>query len=368
MQFLKYSIHHFNYYIYGLSVISSVYSFRINPVVNSITRKHLNATRILMESPIKKQHCEKMKIGTHNGFFHCDEALAIYMLRLLPEYKDAEIVRTREQEKLDKCDVVVDVGGVFCPEKFRFDHHQNEFYEYFSKEHTITKLSSAGLVYRHFGKRIMEQVYNIKNEHDVEALYLHVYNELIEYVDAVDNGVPIADGKLRYKINSDISARVSRLNPSWTDPEGNFDYQFTKAVKLVGEEFDYYVHNYINTILPAKGIYLEAYKKRFELHQSGRAIQLPKSCPFSHFMYQHEEQDNISEKDKILFYVCLDTASNNWRATCTKVQREQFKTRLPFVERLRGLRDAELEAASGIPGLIFIHKAGFTCAGKTKVW
>ena len=28
-------------------------------------------------------------IGTHSGNFHCDEALACYMLRLLPEYKDA---------------------------------------------------------------------------------------------------------------------------------------------------------------------------------------------------------------------------------------------------------------------------------------
>lgn len=33
------------------------------------------------------------KIGTHNGHFHCDEALACFMLKQLPEYADAEIVR-----------------------------------------------------------------------------------------------------------------------------------------------------------------------------------------------------------------------------------------------------------------------------------
>ena len=32
-------------------------------------------------------------IGTHDGKFHCDEVLACSMLKLLPEYKDAEIVR-----------------------------------------------------------------------------------------------------------------------------------------------------------------------------------------------------------------------------------------------------------------------------------
>ena len=38
-----------------------------------------------------------MKIGTHNGAFHCDEVLACAMLKRLPEYKEAEIVRTRDQ-------------------------------------------------------------------------------------------------------------------------------------------------------------------------------------------------------------------------------------------------------------------------------
>lgn len=28
-----------------------------------------------------------VKIGTHNGTFHCDEVLACYLLRQLPEYK-----------------------------------------------------------------------------------------------------------------------------------------------------------------------------------------------------------------------------------------------------------------------------------------
>lgn len=37
-------------------------------------------------------------IGTHSGNFHCDEALACFMLRQLPEYKNAEIIRTRDLE------------------------------------------------------------------------------------------------------------------------------------------------------------------------------------------------------------------------------------------------------------------------------
>lgn len=46
---------------------------------------------------------------------HCDEALACAMLKMLPEWSDAVVVRTRDETELAKCDVVVDVGGVYDP-------------------------------------------------------------------------------------------------------------------------------------------------------------------------------------------------------------------------------------------------------------
>lgn len=41
--------------------------------------------------------------------------------------KDAEIIRTRDPVKLEKCDVVVDVGGVYDHKQHRYDHHQRYF-------------------------------------------------------------------------------------------------------------------------------------------------------------------------------------------------------------------------------------------------
>lgn len=52
-----------------------------------------------------------VKIGTHSGTFHCDEALGCWLLRQTPRFKDAEIVRTRDPEVLKDLDVVIDVGG-----------------------------------------------------------------------------------------------------------------------------------------------------------------------------------------------------------------------------------------------------------------
>lgn len=46
------------------------------------------------------------------------------MLRRTAAFQDAALVRTRDPNKLADCDVVVDVGGVYDADKFRFDHHQ----------------------------------------------------------------------------------------------------------------------------------------------------------------------------------------------------------------------------------------------------
>ena len=56
--------------------------------------------------------------------------------------------RTRDPIILGKCDIVVDVGGVYDESKQLFDHHQRGFTEVFGHGFE-TKLSSAGLVYKY---------------------------------------------------------------------------------------------------------------------------------------------------------------------------------------------------------------------------
>ena len=45
----------------------------------------------LVRTPVGVEN--QKKIGTHDGPFHCDDALACFMLKQLPEYKDAQIIR-----------------------------------------------------------------------------------------------------------------------------------------------------------------------------------------------------------------------------------------------------------------------------------
>ena len=95
-------------------------------------------------------------IGTHDGSFHCDEALAVSMLKVLPEFKNSPVVRTRKPDILSQCHIVVDVGAEYDANALRFDHHQREFTGVLDP--WKTKLSSAGLVYKHYGKEIITEI------------------------------------------------------------------------------------------------------------------------------------------------------------------------------------------------------------------
>uniref|UniRef100_A0A8C4QIM9 Chromosome 12 open reading frame 10 n=1 Tax=Eptatretus burgeri TaxID=7764 RepID=A0A8C4QIM9_EPTBU len=104
-------------------------------------------------------------IGTHSGTFHCDELLACSLLRCLPRYRDAEIVRTRDPELLAACDVVVDVGAEYDPSRHRYDHHQRDFSESMNSlwpsKPWKTKLSSAGLIFLHFGEQVLASILEV---------------------------------------------------------------------------------------------------------------------------------------------------------------------------------------------------------------
>lgn len=42
-----------------------------------------------------------------------------------------------------------------------------------------------------------------------------LYENFVEEVDAIDNGISQCDGEARYAISTTLSARVGHLNPCW---------------------------------------------------------------------------------------------------------------------------------------------------------
>ncbi|KAJ2787893.1 hypothetical protein GGI15_000312 [Coemansia interrupta] len=309
-------------------------------------------------------------IGTHNGTFHCDEALACYMLRRLDEFKDSKVVRSRDPAVLDTCDIVVDVGGVYDHEARRYDHHQRGFDEQFSADFK-TKLSSAGLIYKHYGKDVIRAVLKDEQVEDGEVDILHnkMYESFIEGIDGVDNGVSRypEDIKPAYEVSTNLSARVGRLNPWWNEPEGDMDVRFAKAMATTGDEFQERVRYFALSWLPGRKIVEQGFESRYDVDPSGQIVLFEKFCPWKDHIDSIEEEllQKNPETPKIL-YVLYPDPSNNWRVQAVPQSPGSFKSRHPLPEAWRGLRDDELSERSGIEGCIFIHQSGFIGGNKTR--
>ncbi|KAK1257415.1 hypothetical protein QJS04_geneDACA020100 [Acorus gramineus] len=95
-------------------------------------------------SPLSTQ-APTRRVGTHNGSFHCDEALGCFMIRLTDKFSGAEIVRNRDPQK--------------------------GFGEVFGHGFT-TKLSSAGLIYKHYGREIIAKELRLDEGHQDVHRYL----------------------------------------------------------------------------------------------------------------------------------------------------------------------------------------------------
>ncbi|KXN89997.1 UPF0160 protein C27H6.8 [Leucoagaricus sp. SymC.cos] len=318
----------------------------------------------------KRQKTGHKVIGTHNGTFHCDEALAVFLLRQTATYATADLKRTRDPAILDTCDIVVDVGAVYDEAKQRFDHHQRGFGDVFGHGFN-TKLSSAGLIYKHFGKEIIANRLQVTvDAPQVALLWLKLYKEFIEAIDGIDNGVSQYPKDIQplYRSRTDLSSRVAHLNPAWNqsvDAQA-VDARFLEASKLTGTEFLGRLDYYANAWLPARDLLVSAIQASKEtIDPTGRVILLNQFLPWKEHLFELESTGVVAA-NVATYVVYPDETAGNWRVQAVPVTPESFESRKALPEEWRGLRDDELSRASDIEGQIFIHASGFIGGNKTK--
>lgn len=318
-------------------------------------------------------------IGTHNGHFHADEALAVYLLRLLPQYSASALKRTRDPEVLKECDVVVDVGGVHEHDILRYDHHQREFTATFTGRHT--KLSSAGLVWLHQGRSIVSTVTGLQQSSpDCELLYNKLYDDFIEAFDANDNGIAVYDTQELRKAGIEkkftdkgfsIASVVNRFNyaPARSPASGALktqdeeDARFARASAFVGEQFTLELEDRFKNWLPARTLIKQAFADRHQYDPQGRILVVPQTpdggAPWADHLYAFEKEEGC--EGQVLYVLFAENAEKDskWRIRAVSASSDSFENRQSLPEAWRGVRDKELDSVSGIPGCVFVHAAGF---------
>jgi len=299
------------------------------------------------------------KIGTHDGTFHCDEALACFLLRLTQEFKNADVVRTRDQKVLDDLPIIVDVGAVYDPSKHRYDHHQRGFTETLSKNHK-TKLSSAGLIYKHFGEEILKTLTHTLSLslNDLKILFNKIYESFIEGIDGIDNGILQYPAEITpaYHINTDLSSRVGNLNPAWNEKDIDVNLRFKDAMELTGKEFVQAVHYAAKSWMPARNIVKTAYDERKKYHSSGQIVVLNEYTVWSRHLLDIEDENKNSGLIKYVLFP--DDSSKKWRVQAVP-SATKFVNRKSLPQEWRGLRAENLSKVTNIPGCVFVHASGF---------
>ena len=312
----------------------------------------------------KEDHKEMKIIGTHSGKFHPDEVLSTFLLKFHSESKKSIVIRTRNNDILKQCDIVVDVGSIIDPKTFRFDHHMKEFKDVFDEkdeELNKIKLSSAGLVWKYLGLDIINNILKSlnlyeQNKNYINEIFKKIYIDFILGVDGIDNGVNQYDKdiKPKYKLVGDFNQRISRLNPEWNIENVDVNERFKKGWDIAEEEFFYYIKNYANSYFIAYDIVLNAVNEA--LKENRVYFILEKYCPWKKIIYEIEKKLGVENK----FLYCVHPSNNNrWCSTAVNLNENCMELRKPFPIEWRAKSDEELQKVTGIKDAIFVHVSGF---------
>jgi uncharacterized UPF0160 family protein len=276
-------------------------------------------------------------LGTHSGKFHADDVMATAILRLL--LGDIKVTRTRDENILNKLDFVYDIG------LGEFDHHQ------LNKEMRENNVpyAACGLVWREFGTRIIKKFNSKFDEDDITSIFDHVDKNILQGIDAIDNGIDI-NSEIRVTTISDI---IQSFNPAW-DSTSSKDEAFEEAVRYATELIKRIIGKQVS-VIKARVIVNEAFENR----DIKEIMVLKNGCPWLQQLLK------IDINTEVLFVISPDDNNTEYKIQTVKKTADTFEARKDLLESIRGKLSEEINSIIKIDDAIFCHKAGFIASAKS---
>ncbi|HET8575094.1 MAG TPA: MYG1 family protein [Candidatus Paceibacterota bacterium] len=278
----------------------------------------------------------KMRVITHSGPFHTDDVFAVASLDLLLQ-GDYELVRTRDPEVIKTGDFVLDVGGVYDPEKNLFDHHQ----EGGAGERDGIPYSSLGLVWKKYGAEICRS----------PEVAREIEDKLVLATDATDCGVDIIP-------KNDLGVHVPHMydviksfRPSWKE-EKSFDEGFQEALAFAKGYLTRSIF-LAHTLLESKEKVLRAYEQASDK----RIVVFEKFYP---------SLDALENFPEVLYVVYPYSGNQHWVARAFRSERDSFRNRKDFPKAWAGKTNEELAKISGVSDAMFCHNGVWICSARSK--
>lgn len=276
-------------------------------------------------------------LGTHSGKFHADDVMATAILRLL--LGDIKVIRTRDEGILKTLDLVYDISlGAF-------DHHQLDKEV---RENNIP-YAACGLVWREFGARVIQQFNSQFEEDDITSIFDYVDKNLLQGIDATDNGIDI---KSDIKVTS-ISDIIQSFNPTW-DATDSADEAFEDATQYATEVLKRMICRQVS-VIKARIVVNEAFENR----TSNEIIVLKTGCPWLQQLLK------LDLNNEVLFVISPGDNHAEYKIQVVKKTVDTFEARKDLLASIRGKSSEEINSILGIDDAIFCHKAGFIASTKS---
>jgi uncharacterized UPF0160 family protein len=297
-----------------------------------------------------------MRIATHGGKFHADDAWAVAVLNIL--FPGSAIVRTRQPDLIEAADFAVDVGGIWDPATGRFDHHQKGFD---GARQSGVPYASAGLVWREYGARCVSALalahygQPLLDDSAREIAYA-IDADIVQYLDLSDVGAAKnAPG------GYGLSAVISGYNPNWMD-EQRLGYgaaadeyrlaQFRRAMDVLTDIMINAVKYRVGALRALDQV------RQSEVLEDGKVLFLKNGAlPWSSVVRK--------EMPKVLFVISHNIAEQRYMIHTVPMSTENFDARADLPAAWAGLRDADLAAVTGVPDAGFCHNGRFIAAAKS---
>lgn len=273
-------------------------------------------------------------IITHSGVFHADDVLATVILALF--YGAVQVLRTFKVPDNVVNKVVYDIGGG------DFDHHQKGGNG--CRENGVP-FAAAGLIWLEFGKTVCHHT------PDPQWVWETIDRELIQGIDAIDNGVyPGTD----YPCHAmSVSGVISGFNPTW-DSEESSDDAFLKACNFAAQIFENVFDDCVSKARAKKDVE-EAIEK-----SENHIMILDKYMPWQEYVFESDNQ-----KAEEIWYVVFPSSRGGYNWQCVPDAPGSFGQRHPVPDSWKGLRDSDLQVATGVVDAVFCHPAGFIGGAET---
>ena len=279
---------------------------------------------------------EVKTIVTHNGPFHADDVFAVALLKTL--YPESKVIRTRDPEVIATGDIVLDVGGMYDPKIYRFDHHQENGA---GKRDNGIDLSAIGLIWREYGLEFCD---------GNEEVAKKIEEGFVAALDADDNGQNLYS-LTDYDVSPMTLPEVISLYRPTTHEDEDFDAAFNRACEWAGFILQRIKKKRLNSWTDK-----QEFRKKLESSPDKRYLILDK------FIVGGDVYDDYPE----LLYTVFPSVNGDWTIRAVSKGKETFTNRKDLPSAWSGLEKSALAGVTGVEDAVFCHRGLWICGAESK--